>query len=129
MELTNDKIREKIATNGFTIREFLAFKKITTSPPSTTINTKNLHDIIYTTAKKSFRDVIITFFGVLFLQIPFLASVVTTGFPDLPFMATGYALQTCMIFYITAKMNKTSVCTQYKLAKLAIRCVFIIRQQ
>lgn len=128
MELINDKIREKIASNGFTIRELLAFKKIISSPThsSAKVNKKKLHVIIYTTAKKSLRDVIIVFFGMLFLQIPFLVSVVTTGFPDLPFMVTGYAFQTCMIFYITAKINKTSACTQFKLAKLAIRCIFII---
>ena len=129
MELIDDKIRDKIACNGFTLRELLAFKKAINSSThsSARINKKKLHEIIYTTAKKSLRDVTIAFFGVLFLQIPFLASVATTGFPDLPFMVTGYVLQTCMIFYITAKVNKTSACTQFKLAKLAIRCIFIIR--
>ncbi|EBP4342235.1 hypothetical protein UK30_10310 [Salmonella enterica] len=123
MKPTKDKIRNKIATNGFTRRELLSLRrnykdtKKTFHPNLTKDIT--LTDIIYETADKS----ISLFFPAISLFALILGIVLEKGAAYL-FMSVVFLLLTFINIYLQAKDNDINITTQFKLIKLGIRILF-----
>lgn len=115
-----EKIRDKIVECEFSQKEFLLFRK-KCSDTSGRLNKTELQDAIFIMAKKSFRNVIINILGLLFFSIPGMVA----GYPGWVFWFLQPVFLIYMAVYITAKMNRNSVCTTFKLARLGLYLIFI----
>lgn len=125
MKSTDNAVRAKIASNRFTRKELRMFKqKLQADDSFRKVNKSDLHNIIHTSAKRAFRDVVLAFFAMLFLQIPFITSAIIARNLDLLFISVAFVFLIYVIIYITAGIRKIPVCTQFKLVKLAISIIF-----
>ncbi|EFH6988907.1 hypothetical protein GMM85_10700 [Escherichia coli] len=115
-----EKIRDKILDCEFSQKEFLFFRR-KCSGVSGSVNKKELQDAIFIMAKKSFRNVIINVFGLLFFSFPGMIE----GYPGTIFILLLPVFLIYMAIYITAKMNGNSVCATLKLTKLGLFLIFI----
>lgn len=118
-----DKIRDKIVECEFSQKEFLLFRKKYSgiSSVSGKLNKTELQDAIFIMAKKSFRNVIVNILGLLFFSIPGMVA----GYPGGIFVLLLPVYVIYMAVYITAKMNRNSVCTTFKLARLGLYLIFM----
>lgn len=125
MKSTDNAIRAKIVGSRFTQKELRMFKKKRQTDDSfRKINKSDLHNIIHTSAKRAFRDVVLAFFAMLFLQIPFITSAIIARNLDFLFISVAFVFLIYVIIYITAGIRKMPVCAQFKLVKLAISLIF-----
>lgn len=117
MKTEKYEIKEEIASVCFTKKELLVFRKKTRDgTPFCEINKSKLQGVIYKTAKKTLRNVFISIIGIAFLQIPFITS------HHFDFKSTMLLCVFLFIasVYITAKINRVPMGTQFKLVRLGV---------
>ncbi len=124
MKIAKDKIRNKIATNGFTRKELYSLRrdykdaKKTFHPDLT--KELNFQYVIYKHAKAALSPVKIFVPAALFFLIPPLVSKNYSYF----FMPVFFCLFGLWDVLSTARENKITLINQMKLIKLAIRIMF-----
>ncbi|TBM20446.1 hypothetical protein EYY86_00170 [Hafnia paralvei] len=128
MKVKNIKLQDKIKEVEFSPKELYMFKKkVKEKNPQCKVNANDLHDMIHSSAKRAFWDSLMVFFGMLFLQIPFIASEILARRLDFLFVSVSVVFFMYLVVYLSGKLRNMSVCAQYKLMRLAIKLVFTIR--
>ncbi|EEM8095963.1 hypothetical protein DER63_13835 [Salmonella enterica] len=124
MKPTKEKIRDKIVTNGFTLKELLSLRrdykdtKKTFHPDLT--KALSFQDVIYKKAREALSPVKIFAPVALFFLIPPLVSKSYSYF----FMPIFFCLFGLWDILSTARESKITIVNHMKLIKLAVRIMF-----
>lgn len=128
MEIKKNKLRDKIKEVEFSLKEFYMFKReAKIKNPQCKVNAKDLHDIIHLSARRALRHALITFFGMLFFQIPFIVKEIFERRLDFLFVSIAFIFFIYLVVYVSGKLKNIPVCAQYKLIKLAIKLSLIVK--
>lgn len=126
MKPVSDAVKEKIENNIFSRKELMIIvQELKADSPAHKINQSVLHRKLCRAAWKAFRESHFAFSGIMFLKIPFWTSpnARSLGWGVITF---AVVLQICLSIYISASLKDKSVCTQFKLVKLAYGLIFAI---
>lgn len=128
MTIEKNKLRDKIKEVEFSLKELYRFKKkIKDGNPKHRVSANELHDIIYSSAKRALRDYVIVFMTMLFFHIPFIVKGVLDRKFDFLFITLDVMFFLYLVVYISGKLRNMPLCAQHKLIRLAIKLIFTIR--
>ncbi|RXO30040.1 hypothetical protein D0525_24435 [Salmonella enterica] len=125
MKIKSIKLKDKIKEVEFSPKElYMLKKKIKAENPQCKVSENDLNGIIHSSAKRAFRDALIVFFGMVFLQIPFIVSERLNRRLDFLFVSVAVVFFLYLVVYLSGKLRNMPVCAQFKLIRLAIKLIF-----